>query len=143
MPTEKLVRITTLIPRKKGMSQADFYKHWSTVHGPMVVDFMMRHGVVEYRQYHTTPEMKALGEALAKAAGRPMLEYDGISDAYVRDFQAFQESAFKDPEYTEKIQPDELRFIDVENIQMTIGYDYWVIENGKPVLGGQESGLPK
>lgn len=50
MSTEKLIRITTLIPRKKGMSQEAFYKHWTTVHGPMVVDFMMRHGVIEYRQ---------------------------------------------------------------------------------------------
>lgn len=76
--------------------------------------------------------MKALGESMAKGAGRPMLEYDGISDAYVKDFKIF-EDAFKDPEYAEKIRPDELAFIDVENIQMTIGYDYWVVENGKPV----------
>lgn len=50
MSTEKLIRITTLIPRKKGMTEKEFYKHWTEVHGPMVVDFMMRHGVVEYRQ---------------------------------------------------------------------------------------------
>lgn len=61
-----------------------------------------------------------------------MLEYDGISDAYVKDFETFQD-AFKDPEYLEKIRPDELAFIDVENIQMTIGYDYGVVEKGKPV----------
>ncbi len=48
--TEKLIRITTLIPRKKGLTPAQFYKHWTEVHGPMVIDFMMRHGVVEYRQ---------------------------------------------------------------------------------------------
>lgn len=48
--SEKLIRITTLIPRKKGMSPAEFYKHWTTVHGPLVLDFMMRHGVIEYRQ---------------------------------------------------------------------------------------------
>lgn len=61
-----------------------------------------------------------------------MLSFDGISDAYVKDFATFQE-AFKDPEYLEKIRPDELAFIDVENIQMTIGYDWGVIENGKVV----------
>ena len=61
-----------------------------------------------------------------------MLEFDGISDAYVKDFATFQD-AFKDPEYFEKVRPDELAFIDVENIQMTIGYDYWIIENEKPV----------
>lgn len=151
MSTEHLIRITSLIPRKKGMSQAAFYKHWTTIHGPLVLDFMTRHGVVEYRQvmeehvapatnhktltccqYHTPPETKALGEAMAKAAGRPMLEYDGITDAYVKDFKTF-EDAFKDPEYLEKIRPDELAFIDVENIQMTIGYDYYCIQDGKPV----------
>ena len=70
---------------------------------------------------------------MAKAAGRPMLEYDGISDAYVKDFKTF-EDAFKDPEYAEKIRPDELAFIDVQNIQMTIGFDYWVVEDGRPVI---------
>lgn len=69
---------------------------------------------------------------MAKAAGRPMLSFDGMSDAYVKDFKTF-EDAFKDPEYLEKIRPDELAFIDVENLQMTIGYDYVVVENGKIV----------
>jgi hypothetical protein len=69
---------------------------------------------------------------MAKAAGRPMLEFDGISDAYVKDFKTF-EDAFKDPEYLEKIRPDELAFIDVGNLQMTIGYDYGVVEHGAKV----------
>jgi hypothetical protein len=76
--------------------------------------------------------MKSLGDAMAKANGRPMLEFDGMSDAYVRDFKTFEE-AFKDPEYAEKIRPDELACFDVDNIQMTIGYDYWIVENGRPV----------
>jgi hypothetical protein len=82
--------------------------------------------------------MKALGAAMARANGRPMLEYDGMSDAYVKDFETF-EQAFKDPEYAEKIRPDELALFDVENIQMTIGYDYWVVENGKPVKAHERS----
>lgn len=89
-------------------------------------------------QYHTTPETKALGEAMAKAAGRPMLSFDGISDAYVKDFKTF-EDAFKDPEYMEKIRPDELAFIDVENLQMTIGQDWGVVENGKKVTEHQRT----
>lgn len=88
--------------------------------------------VTPHPQYHTTPETKALGEAMAKAAGRPMLSFDGISDAYVRDFAAFQD-AFKDPEYLGKIRADELAFIDVDNIQMTIGQDWLVVKDGVPV----------
>ena len=69
---------------------------------------------------------------MARAAGRPMLSFDGISDAYVRDFKTF-EDAFKDPEYLDKIRADELAFIDVENIQMTIGQDWLVVADGKKV----------
>lgn len=69
---------------------------------------------------------------MAAAAGREMLPYDGITDAYVRDFKEF-EDAFKDPEYLEKIRPDELAFIDVESLQMTIGYNYEVIKGGEVV----------
>ncbi|KAI1329788.1 hypothetical protein F5Y16DRAFT_397131 [Xylariaceae sp. FL0255] len=56
-----------------------------------------------------------------------VLHFDGSSDAYVKDFKTFGD-AFKDPECTEKIQPQELAFIDVENIQMTIGYDNVVLQ---------------
>lgn len=69
---------------------------------------------------------------MADAAGREMFAVDGISDAYVHDFKTFQD-AFKDPEYMEKIRPDELAFIDVDSLQMTIGYNYAVVEGGKPV----------
>lgn len=67
-----------------------------------------------------------------------MLSFDGISDAYVKDFKTF-EDAFKDPEYMEKIRPDELAFIDVENLQMTIGQDWGVVENGKKVTEHQRT----
>lgn len=50
MTSERYIRITSLIPRKKGTTAEAFHKHWATVHGPLVLDFMMRHGVVEYRQ---------------------------------------------------------------------------------------------
>jgi hypothetical protein len=95
MSTEKLIRITSCINRKKGVSNEDFYKHWTQVHGPMWTDFMKRHGVVEYvqvrsveltlavspflslrlpkPQFHITDETKSYGAAMAAAAGREML----------------------------------------------------------------------
>jgi hypothetical protein len=72
---------------------------------------------------------------MARAAGRPMLSFDGMTDAYVKDFKTFTD-AFKDPEYMETIRPDELAFIDVENLQMTIGYDYQILVHGEIVKGG-------
>ena len=152
MSTEKYIRITSFINRKKGVSKDDFYAYWTQVHGPLVTDFMKRYGVIEYvqfsrytprrgasirtnkrpPQYHTTDETKALGAAMSAASGRPMLTYDGMTDAYVRSFSEF-ENAFKDPFYLEKIRPDELAFIDTESLQMTIGYNYEVIKSGNVV----------
>lgn len=84
-------------------------------------------------QYHTTPETKALAEAMAKAAGRTVVEFDGISDVYVKDIKTWQD-AFRGPEYVDSIKPDELNFIDVKNLQTTIGYDYLIVKDEKPVL---------
>lgn len=69
---------------------------------------------------------------MASAAGREMLSCDGLTDAYVHDFKTF-EDAFKDPEYLEKIRPDELAFLDVDSLVMTIGYNYEVIKGGESV----------
>lgn len=38
-----------------------------------------------------------------------------------------------DPEYVEKIQPDEDNFIDKESMKMLVGVDYTVVEAGKLV----------
>ncbi|KAF2420966.1 hypothetical protein EJ08DRAFT_728041 [Tothia fuscella] len=132
MSSEKLIRITSCIHRKEGVSKEDFYKYWTQVHGPMATDFMKRHGVNLFEQYHATDETKSLGNAMAAAAGREMLSYDGLTDAYVHDFKTF-EDAFKDPEYLEKIRPNELAFIDVDSLQMTIEYNYKVLRGGERV----------
>ena len=55
--TEKLIRISSFIKRKPGVSKEDFYRYWINVHAPCCKDFMLRHGVIEYVQVivHTYP----------------------------------------------------------------------------------------
>ncbi|KAF2492568.1 hypothetical protein BU16DRAFT_85678 [Lophium mytilinum] len=50
MASENLIRISSFIRRKPGVSKEEFYQYWTQVHGPLCTDFMMRHGVVEYVQ---------------------------------------------------------------------------------------------
>lgn len=45
------------------------------------------------------------------------------------------EAAFADPEYLEKIRPDELNFVDPESLSFSVGIDLVGIENGKVVDG--------
>ena len=69
---------------------------------------------------------------MSAATGRPMLDYDGMGDFYVRKYEDF-ENAFLDPEYQEKIRPDELKLVDMDTIRVTIGVEYTMIEQGKLV----------
>lgn len=69
---------------------------------------------------------------MSEAVGRPTLQYDGMGDFYVRKYEDF-EAAFLDPEYQEKIRPDELKLIDVENIAVTVGVERVVLDEGKEV----------
>jgi hypothetical protein len=38
-----------------------------------------------------------------------------------------------DPEYQEKIRPDELKLIDMDSIAVTVGVEYVAIDDGKVV----------
>ena len=65
-----------------------------------------------------------------EATGQEIADYDGMAEFYVRKFEDWA-NAFKDPEYMEKINPDELKFADVDSSVITVGSDYIIIENGE------------
>ncbi len=44
------------------------------------------------------------------------------------------EAAYKDQVYLEQIRPDELKFIDIDNIVFSIGKDLKIIDDGKDVF---------
>jgi hypothetical protein len=62
----------------------------------------------------------------------PILEYDGAAEFWMPNLETFQAMG-SDPEYLEKIQPDEANFIDGESIKMVLGVDYIVVENQNAV----------
>lgn len=69
---------------------------------------------------------------MSEAVNRPLLQYDGLADFYVRKYEDF-EAAFLDPEYEAKIRPDELKLIDMDSIAVTVGVEYVAIDDGKVV----------
>lgn len=50
----------------------------------------------------------------------------------MRKYEDF-ENAFLDPEYQERIRPDELKLIDMDTIAVTVGVEYVAIDDGKVV----------
>ncbi len=65
--------------------------------------------------------------------------YDSISPTYLDaadkvDRYGDMEAAYKDQVYLEQIRPDELKFIDIDNIVFSIGKDLKIIDDGKDVF---------
>ena len=72
---------------------------------------------------------------MAKAFGKECLSCDGMAETLVRDLDTYLRMQ-ADPEYLEKIIPDEAAFMDKSKLEFTIGYEYAIIEDGKAVKTG-------
>ncbi|KAF7551828.1 hypothetical protein G7Z17_g4761 [Cylindrodendrum hubeiense] len=132
MNTESLIRVTVCVNRREGTTEEEFNKYWAYQHGPLATPWLQRCGIVRYVQYHTTSEHRNLAKKMSEAVGRPLLQYDGMGDFWVRKYEDF-EAAFLDLEYQEKIRPDELKLIDMDSIAVTVGVDYVAIDGGEVV----------
>ena len=149
--TEPLIRISICIHRRAGISEEAFHQYWAHEHGPLAAEWLKRCGGVKYVQvrkticqveqdsnpdemlkYHTSSEHRNLAKKMADAVGRPVMDWDGIADFYVRKYEDF-EDAFLDSEYQERIRPDELKLIDMDTVRMTVGVDYVCINEGEIV----------
>lgn len=47
---ERLLRLTILIYRKSTIAEDEFHKRWLTRQGPLVREWLARHGVLKYIQ---------------------------------------------------------------------------------------------
>lgn len=81
-------------------------------------------------QYHTTPETKELLNVATKAMGKECMAFDGTAETLVRDLGQYLHMN-ADPEYLEKMVPDEEAFMDRSRLEFTVGYEYGIISDGK------------
>ncbi|KAH8173539.1 ethD domain-containing protein [Sarocladium implicatum] len=132
MSPEPLIRITVCVHRRPGISEDAFHRYWAYEHGPLAAEWLKRCGVLKYVQYHTTTEHKNLAKKMSDAVGRPVLDWDGMADFYVRRYEDF-EAAFLDAEYLERIRPDEVKLMNMESIRLTVGVEFVCIDDGELV----------
>jgi len=79
-----------------------------------------------HEQFHKTSAK--MRDANPSAPGGIALgNFDGIADFYVRSYEEFTK-AFEDPYYLEVVRPDEEKFVDMDSIVVTIGYEHVVFE---------------
>lgn len=105
-----MLKLICFIKRNAALSPADFHRHWRDVHAELLrsTPSVSRHLL----RYEQNPRALADYER-----GEP--DWDGVAIAWYRD-QASMQALFAEPEYLEKIAPDERYLSDPERTQFIL-----------------------
>ena len=90
-------------------------------------------------QYHTPKSTRELAADIAKQFDWTLADYDGYVEFIVRSVEDLKK-AVEDPEYPEKVLPDEQRFMDQSNSVVTVGWEEVYVKDGK-VINIDKDGL--
>jgi hypothetical protein len=141
-PSETVYRITVFFKRRPDLTPEQFYTHWYTVHGPLVIPWALKYGVLEYTQFHTPSQLRALVTAGLASEFSGSLDFDGAADWYTNSYERYL-AAFNDEYYRTVIEPDEWNFVDKGDLKegrrevvracSTMGVNRTLIKSGKEV----------
>ncbi|KAM0255609.1 hypothetical protein ACHAQJ_005614 [Trichoderma viride] len=132
----QVVKATFLVSKKEGLSDEEFRKHYTEVHAPMALEVCKRHGVLDYsinaadhKQHFNTEAEKAVARA-AFGDKATFIDCDAITTFIFPDMESLIGS-FADPEYQEKLAPDEKRFSNGQKSQFAVSDEFVVLANGE------------
>jgi len=142
-------QIIAYLRRKPGLSKAQFYEHWGTIHAKKVAPWAEKIGAISYRQVHTSGIVipnsgsSALDtDPLSTAELIQPVKFDGIATWEVPSLEKFME-ALEDPYYKDVIAPDEHNILDKEGLGAGIvatftGKMITVVDGGKSLVDNAE-----
>ncbi len=103
------IKVSLFFRKRPDVSYDHFYKHWATVHADLTAASaeFARRGILRYTQHHCPPET----HAKVKALGVDVLEYDGCTTMWVRDWDDI--IAFHHSEDFKRTAADCAHFLDL------------------------------
>lgn len=117
-----MVKLMVAVKRRADLSPAEFHRYWRTTHAETVKSIpASRRYIRKYVQCHT----------LEQAYEDGPVPYDGVVELWF-DTIADQKAFFSDPEYLEKVQPDEARFADMERTVFFVTREEVIIDHTAP-----------
>ncbi len=116
-----MIKLIVAVKKRSDLSVEEFHRHWRTEHARLVRENpATRKYVKRYIQCHTMPGEYERGE----------VAYDGTAELWfdtVEDKDAF----FSDPDYLERVRPDESRFADMSQTVFFVTEEEPVLDNTK------------
>ena len=107
-----MVKFTILLTRKASMTHEAFVDHHRNVHASLFMSVPVGKDVQQHAIAATLP-------------GMPPTKYDGITELWFDDLDALAR-CFSDPEYLEKIRPDEDTFLDLHSCDFVVSSETMV-----------------
>ncbi|KAL2072670.1 hypothetical protein VTL71DRAFT_12013 [Oculimacula yallundae] len=129
---ERVLKLTIMQRRNPTLTEDEFHAHWTQKHAPLASAWLQRNGIIGYTQYHTPKSTRDLVAGVAKEFGWKVADYDGHVEFMVKNIEDLKR-AVQDPEYPERVLPDEMRFMDQKNSVVTVGWEEVYVKDGKVV----------
>jgi uncharacterized protein (TIGR02118 family) len=104
-----MVRLTCLLRRKKGMSPAEFHRHWEQVHGPLIPTTRSGSHVLRYEQ-HPRP-LSDYGDADDSG-------YDGVTVQWFASMDEYRAHMAEDDFAT--VWKDIETFLDTDRLEFVV-----------------------
>lgn len=109
-----MIKFTILLVRKPSLTHAQFVDHHRDVHAELFMSVpVVKATVRRYVQQHTLP---------VELPGMPPVKYDGMTELWFDNVEAIGR-LFSDPEYLERIRPDEASFLDLERCDFIVSQE--------------------
>ena len=109
-----MVKFTILLVRKPSLTHAQFVHHHRDAHAALFMSVpVVKATVRRYIQQHALP---------VELPGMDPVKYDGITELWFDDIEAIGR-LFSDPEYLERIRPDEASFLDLERCDFVVSQE--------------------
>ncbi|KAG9240342.1 EthD domain-containing protein [Calycina marina] len=132
---ERVLKFTVMQHRNPNISEDEFHTYWTKKHAVLASIWLERNGILGYTQYHTPKATRDLAVGFADQIGWKLSTYDGHVEFIVRSVDDLSK-AVQDPEYPEKIAPDEQYLLDPSTSMVTVGWEEVYILDGKLVSQG-------
>ena len=109
-----MVKFTILLVRKPSLTHAQYVDHHRDTHAALFMSVpVVKATVRRYVQQHALP---------VELPGMPPVKYDGITELWFDDIEAIGR-LFSDPEYLERVRPDEASFLDLERCDFIVSQE--------------------
>jgi uncharacterized protein (TIGR02118 family) len=127
-----MIKMTVAVKRRPDLSRQDFARHYRDRHGPLVrTVHAYRAHCLKYIQ-----NQALYNTAFPVAEGD---EWDAVTELWYEDLREF-EAASTAPEYMAQIRPDEIRFVDMNQLIIGIA-DERVLREGRGAFAAASAKL--